>query len=57
MSAARRESRATAQNQLVAQRTINEQIALDDGTRLAFLGVQWGKPKETTSFKYSLYVS
>ena len=57
MSAARRESRATAQNQLVAQRTINEQIALDDGTRLAFLGVQWGKTKEGTILKHSPYVS
>ena len=57
MSATGRESRATPQNRLVAQRTLKEQLALDDGTRLAFLGVQWGKTKETTILKHSLYVS
>ena len=55
MSVARRESRATTQNRQAAQRTLNEQLALDDGTRLAFLGVQWGKTKETTILKLSLY--
>ena len=56
MGVARRESRATTQNRQAAQRTLNEQLALDDGTRLAFLGVQWGKTKETTILKNSPYV-
>jgi len=42
MSAARRESRATPQNRLGAQRTINERIALDDFW--VYNGVKQKKP-------------